>query len=72
MAAKQWYYREADGAESGPFSGVELRRLIQQGQVRRETYGEDFAESAERSGLSYEALLERILALGLAWRPGAA
>jgi D-alanine-D-alanine ligase len=33
-------------------------------------YGEDFAESAERSGLSYEALLERILALGLAWRPG--
>jgi len=35
-------------------------------------YGEDFAESAERSGLSYEALLERILALGLAWQPGAA
>lgn len=35
-------------------------------------YGEDFAESAERSGLSYEALLERILALGLAWRPGTA
>ena len=35
-------------------------------------YGEDFAESAEKSGLSYEALLERILALGLAWRPGAA
>jgi D-alanine-D-alanine ligase len=34
-------------------------------------YGEDFAESAERAGLSYEALLERILALGLAWRPGA-
>jgi D-alanine-D-alanine ligase len=35
-------------------------------------YGEDFAESAERAGLSYEALLDRILALGLAWRPGAA
>ncbi len=34
-------------------------------------YGEDFAESAERAGLSYEALLERIMALGLAWRPGA-
>jgi D-alanine-D-alanine ligase len=33
-------------------------------------YGEDFAESAERGGLGYEALLERILALGLAWRPG--
>ncbi len=33
-------------------------------------HGEDFAESAERSGLKYEALLERILALGLAWRPG--
>jgi D-alanine-D-alanine ligase len=35
-------------------------------------YGEDFAESAERAGLSYEALLERIMALGLSWRPGAA
>lgn len=28
-------------------------------------YGEDFAESAEKSGLSYEALLEGIVALGL-------
>jgi D-alanine-D-alanine ligase len=35
-------------------------------------YGEDFAESADRAGLSYEGLLERILALGLAWRPGTA
>ncbi|HEX7087552.1 MAG TPA: ATP-grasp domain-containing protein [Vicinamibacterales bacterium] len=34
-------------------------------------YGEDFAESAERAGLSYEALLERIVSLGLAWRPNA-
>jgi D-alanine-D-alanine ligase len=33
-------------------------------------YGEDFAESASRAGLSYGALLDRILALGLAWRPG--
>ena len=33
-------------------------------------YGEDFAESAERGGISYEALLERIISLGLAWRPG--
>jgi len=32
-------------------------------------YGEDFAESAEVSGLSYERLLERILALGLRWDP---
>jgi D-alanine-D-alanine ligase len=32
-------------------------------------YGEDFAESAERAGLSYPALLERILSLGLKWRP---
>ena len=32
-------------------------------------YGEDFAESAEVSGLSYERLLERILALGLRWEP---
>ena len=28
-----------------------------------------FAESAERAGLSCEALLQRILALGLAWQP---
>lgn len=32
-------------------------------------YGEDFAESAEASGYSYERLLERILALGLRWIP---
>ena len=33
-------------------------------------YGEDFAESADRAGLPYGALIDRILALGLAWRPG--
>ncbi len=32
-------------------------------------YGEDFAESAEHGGLSYEELLNRILMLGLQWRP---
>jgi D-alanine-D-alanine ligase len=32
-------------------------------------YGEDFAESAERAGVSYERLLERIVALGLQWEP---
>jgi D-alanine-D-alanine ligase len=32
-------------------------------------YGEDFAESAEVSGMSYEQLLDRILALGLRWEP---
>ena len=32
-------------------------------------YGEDFAESAETNGISYEDLLERILALGLRWVP---
>jgi D-alanine-D-alanine ligase len=32
-------------------------------------YGEDFAESAERAGISYEQLLERIMSLGLQWRP---
>jgi len=31
-------------------------------------YGEDFAESAERAGLGYEALLQQILNLGLRWR----
>jgi D-alanine-D-alanine ligase len=33
-------------------------------------YGEDFAESAERAGMTYEALLDRIMGLGLSWRPG--
>jgi D-alanine-D-alanine ligase len=33
-------------------------------------YGEDFAESAERAGVSYEQLLQRILMAGLQWRPG--
>jgi len=32
------------------------------------SYGEDFAESAEASGLSYEDLLQRILTLGLSYR----
>ncbi len=32
-------------------------------------YGEDLAESAEKAGLSYEGLLQRILSLGLQWRP---
>jgi D-alanine-D-alanine ligase len=33
------------------------------------TFGEDFAESAESVGISYEALLTRIVNLGLAYRP---
>jgi D-alanine-D-alanine ligase len=32
-------------------------------------YGEDFAESAEVAGVSYEKLLEKIVALGLQWEP---
>ena len=32
-------------------------------------YGEDFAESAEVHGISYERLLDRILTLGLRWVP---
>ncbi len=35
-------------------------------------YGEDFAESAERDGLGYEELLERIVRLGLAFDPARA
>ncbi|MFQ5793049.1 MAG: ATP-grasp domain-containing protein [Acidobacteriota bacterium] len=31
-------------------------------------YGEDFAESAERAGISYEQLLQRIIRLGRRWR----
>jgi D-alanine-D-alanine ligase len=32
-------------------------------------FGEDFAESAERAGVSYKALLQRVLTTGLKWRP---
>jgi len=32
-------------------------------------YGEDFAESAHHAGISYENLLNRILACGLQWNP---
>jgi D-alanine-D-alanine ligase len=32
-------------------------------------FGEDFAESAQRAGVSYEHLLQRIITLGLQWRP---
>ena len=31
--------------------------------------GEDFAASAERLGLSYEAVLQRIINLGVRWQP---
>lgn len=33
-------------------------------------YGEDLAEAAEKAGIDYGPLLERIMALGLAWEPG--
>ena len=33
------------------------------------SYGEDFAESAEKAKISYEDLLERIMKLGLKWDP---
>ena len=33
-------------------------------------HGEDFAEAAEKAGVHYGPLLERIMALGLAWEPG--
>ncbi|WP_413431353.1 D-alanine--D-alanine ligase [Crateriforma spongiae] len=32
-------------------------------------YGEDFAESAETGGVNYEQLLQRILSLGLSYKP---
>ena len=32
-------------------------------------FGEDLAESAEHAGMSYEELLQRILNLGLRWKP---
>lgn len=32
-------------------------------------YGEDFADSAEAAGISYEMLLQRIMLTGLRWRP---
>jgi len=31
--------------------------------------GEDFAESAQRAGVSYTKLIERIINLGLQWQP---
>ena len=32
-------------------------------------HGEDFAESAQRAGVTYAKLIERIIGLGLQWRP---
>ncbi len=31
--------------------------------------GEDFAESAQRAGVSYAKLIEKIISLGLQWQP---
>ncbi|MGI9014244.1 MAG: D-alanine--D-alanine ligase family protein [Phycisphaerales bacterium] len=33
------------------------------------SFGEDFAESASHAGMSYESLLQRILSIGLSYRP---
>lgn len=33
------------------------------------SYGEEFSESAEKAGLSYERVLQRIINAGLQWRP---
>jgi D-alanine-D-alanine ligase len=32
------------------------------------SYGEDFAESAEKAGISYESLLQQIINLGIRYR----
>lgn len=32
-------------------------------------YGEDFAESAESAGISYESLMQSLITLGLSWKP---
>jgi D-alanine-D-alanine ligase len=58
------------------YARIDLR-MDQQGQVYvleanpnpNLAYGEDFAESAEVSGITYERLLERIIAFGLRWEP---
>ena len=33
------------------------------------SFGEDFAESAERAGMPYDKLMQRILNLGLRYQP---
>jgi D-alanine-D-alanine ligase len=33
------------------------------------SYGEDFSESAEKKGISYNQLIHRIINLGLRWKP---
>lgn len=48
-----------------PEGGVHLLEANPNPQLM---YGEDFAESAEAGGLSYEALLQRILNLGMSYR----
>ncbi|RME05750.1 MAG: D-alanine--D-alanine ligase, partial [Bacteroidetes bacterium] len=32
------------------------------------SYGEDFAESAEKAGISYEQLLNKLISLGISYR----
>jgi D-alanine-D-alanine ligase len=58
------------------YARIDLRRdeagkvyVIEANPNPQLAYGEDFAESAETAGLSYEDLLQRIVNLGLRWRP---
>jgi D-alanine-D-alanine ligase len=62
--------------ELSGYARIDLR-LDQQGNVwvleananPQIARGEDFAASAEKAGMSYEAMLQRILNLGLRWQP---
>jgi D-alanine-D-alanine ligase len=58
------------------YARIDLRRdeagkvyVIEANPNPQLAYGEDFAESAEHAGISYQELLQRILNLGLRWRP---
>jgi D-alanine-D-alanine ligase len=49
-----------------PDGGIYLLEANPNPQI---SYGEDFADSAEHAGISYEALIQKIVSLGLQYRP---
>ena len=46
-----------------------LRTILEANPNPQIAKGEDFAASAEKVGLTYETVLQRIINLGLRWQP---
>ena len=52
-----------------PIQRARMKTVLEANPNPQIARGEDFAASAEKIGLTYEAVLQRIINLGLRWQP---